>query len=487
MDRHHRRRATALGALATLAAWAVVACGDGGDGQEPQELRREPVGYTSDTPFTPSAGDGEPVSPPPEPGGTVASDAPGLYGGSREDARCDPQQMVDFLESHPPRAEAWAETRGLSAGDIRGYVAELTPVLLRSDTAVTNHGFTDGEAVAIPAVLQAGSAVLVDSTGTPVTKCACGNPLTAPPTGTEVTFRGAEWQHFSASSVTTIESSTTVNTDITLVDVDTGDIVVRPTGTEGDRDTPAPEPPDQDPLEPDTPPPATPQTTTPQQTTAGPTTPDETRPEQTTPDETTPQETTPEPTATPDSPDDDTPSPDADEDEERASWVVGGCAADDGRLRGTLRVRNHGDDPHTYEATVTFGPRGSPYGETTVSTPEVAPDETVSSQVATDATGDAPDGPVDCRVTRIQDDRGETPGQGPPLSPPPEATSPPETQSPTDTTSPPETESPTETDSPTPTTPGRTPDDEDRTPAPSPTPPETDEDTPLDDAPSPTD
>jgi hypothetical protein len=44
-------------------------------------------------------------------------------------------------------------------------------VLLRSDTVVTNHGFANGCSTTIPAVLQAGTAVLVDDKGVPVTKC----------------------------------------------------------------------------------------------------------------------------------------------------------------------------------------------------------------------------------------------------------------------------------------------------------------------------
>ena len=63
-----------------------------------------------------------------------------------------------FLEANPTEARAWADVQGIEVGEIGDYVDGLTPMVLRSDTAVTNHGFTDGVANPIPAVLQAGTA-----------------------------------------------------------------------------------------------------------------------------------------------------------------------------------------------------------------------------------------------------------------------------------------------------------------------------------------
>ncbi|MGH3907098.1 MAG: DUF6777 domain-containing protein, partial [Pseudonocardiaceae bacterium] len=42
------------------------------------------------------------------------------------------------------------------------------------DTRVTNHGYRDGKATDRQAVLQAGTAVLVDEKGRPRVKCGCG-------------------------------------------------------------------------------------------------------------------------------------------------------------------------------------------------------------------------------------------------------------------------------------------------------------------------
>ncbi|GAP52775.1 serine/threonine protein kinase [Streptomyces azureus] len=52
--------------------------------------------------------------------------------------------------------------------------------MLRADTGVTNHGFRAGRAAVLQAVLQAGTAVLVDDRGVPRVRCACGNPLRPP-------------------------------------------------------------------------------------------------------------------------------------------------------------------------------------------------------------------------------------------------------------------------------------------------------------------
>jgi hypothetical protein len=51
--------------------------------------------------------------------------------------------------------------------------------VLRAATSVTDHPYTDGAFVERPAVLAAGTAVLVNSYGEPTVKCYNGNPLTA--------------------------------------------------------------------------------------------------------------------------------------------------------------------------------------------------------------------------------------------------------------------------------------------------------------------
>jgi hypothetical protein len=139
----------------------------------------------------------------------------------------------------------WAGVLGISTVDIATYVDGLTPVILRSDVAVTNHGFANGRATTIPAVLQAGTAVLVDKYGFPVVKCFCGNPLTRPRVYSEPVYTGTPWTDFSRTSITIIQKTTVIIDTFTLVDPRTGESFTRPAGTDGTQDqptTPAPPP-----------------------------------------------------------------------------------------------------------------------------------------------------------------------------------------------------------------------------------------------------
>ncbi|HEX6873757.1 MAG TPA: toll/interleukin-1 receptor domain-containing protein [Micromonosporaceae bacterium] len=163
--------------------------------------------------------------------GAVSGDMRGLYGGTSDPKTCDPQGMVTFLRQHPDKAAAWAGTLGIAESEIGAFVAELTPLILRVDTRVTNHGFADGRATTVPAVLQAGTAVLVDKRGMPTVKCACGNPLTEPQSNPEPTFEGPQWPGFAAERVVVIQRSITVITTFTVTDLATGKQVSQPAGT----------------------------------------------------------------------------------------------------------------------------------------------------------------------------------------------------------------------------------------------------------------
>jgi hypothetical protein len=174
----------------------------------------------------------------------VTGDAPGLYGGTRNDSACDKAALVAFLQADAAKAGAWAQSLGITPGEIPGFVAGLTPAVLRVDTLVTNHGYRDGTATAMPAVLQSGIAVLVDRKGVPVVKCNCGNPLT-PPAGdldpAESDFEGPEWPGFNGEKVTIIGTPGQEVKKLTLVDSELGMAFERPVGSGGDRDGP-PEP-----------------------------------------------------------------------------------------------------------------------------------------------------------------------------------------------------------------------------------------------------
>src|SRR6185369_48344 len=132
-----------------------------------QEIFLEPATALGQNPFTPSAvlpqppatslgtdPAGAPVS-----GGTDASggqgsggevravhgDLPELYAGTRGSSPCDVGMMASSLGQNPDRGQAWAGTFNITAGQIPAFLSELTPVLLRTDTRVTSHGFTAGQ------------------------------------------------------------------------------------------------------------------------------------------------------------------------------------------------------------------------------------------------------------------------------------------------------------------------------------------------------
>jgi hypothetical protein len=167
---------------------------------------------------------------------TFPGDTPGLYGGSQNKAVCDATKMAAFLDTNPEKAKAWAKVLGIETKNIAEYISLLTPVTLRSDTAVTNHGFSNGKATTVPAVLQAGTAVFVNEFGVPVVKCSCGNPLTAPSSRKNAKYTGSSWSGFSADSVTAVRKSPDRMNDLVLVDPTTNTAFTRPTGTDGDAD-----------------------------------------------------------------------------------------------------------------------------------------------------------------------------------------------------------------------------------------------------------
>jgi len=184
--------------------------------------------------------------PPPQPvGGQIAptnGGEPGLYGGTRDSSVCDARKLVDFLNANADKARAWAGTLGIRAADIQGYVSGLTSVILRADTRVTNHGFENGAATSVQAVLQAGTAVLVDKFGVPRVKCYCGNPLLEPVESPQK-YAGPPWPGFEPNVVQVISPAPVEITVIVVVDVVTGAPFGRPVGTDGASDESATLPP----------------------------------------------------------------------------------------------------------------------------------------------------------------------------------------------------------------------------------------------------
>jgi pyruvate/2-oxoglutarate dehydrogenase complex dihydrolipoamide acyltransferase (E2) component len=237
-----------------VAALLLASCGDSSDPEPvattagvagPSEIMAEPVSSAGENPFTEPAGKDVPDLDPPagavRPSGgppRYRGSLPGLYGGTRNYATCDAQQLITFLEANPDKAAAWAGTLGIRPDQIRSYVQRLTPVLLRTDTRVTNHGFANGRATSLQSVLQAGTAVFVNRYGEPVVKCYCGNPLTPPILYERPVYVGPRWPRFEVRYVTIIERTVRIIDTYVLYDTKTGKTFTRPAGTDGDLDIP---------------------------------------------------------------------------------------------------------------------------------------------------------------------------------------------------------------------------------------------------------
>lgn len=172
-------------------------------------------------------------------------DTPGLHGGRRDVRTCDVEDLLDALADDDDRAEAWADALGIDDDEIEELVGALTPVRLRFDTRVTDHELHGDEAHPFPAVLEAGTAVLVDDTGVPRVRCNGGTPLTGPGS-----FDGDEddaldddlvenpddaWDDFDVDRIVVVEDADGVDAFV-LVDIDTGELFVRPVGTDGTHD-----------------------------------------------------------------------------------------------------------------------------------------------------------------------------------------------------------------------------------------------------------
>jgi hypothetical protein len=167
---------------------------------------------------------------------------PGLYGGTGEVDACDAQALVAFLEDHPDKAGAWSDVIGIGPEQIEEYVGGLTPVVLMTDTLVTNHGFRDGNAIGLMSVLEAGTAVMVDDRGVPRVKCNCGNPLTepAPVALTDAELTGDRWDGFDLDRVATVRAGEPVD-ELTLCDLRTGERSTRSVGSDPTSGSPPPD------------------------------------------------------------------------------------------------------------------------------------------------------------------------------------------------------------------------------------------------------
>jgi hypothetical protein len=169
------------GAVAVVAA-LLVACGSDGSGSASATQEELPVlEFQAPTdpgprPFAPASDVRGPDTIQPQRVGE------GPYGGTGSDLVCDRELLIDSLEARPGQLREWARVLGLAPDlpTVGRYIQGLKPVTLIQDTRVTNHTYESGAAVPFQAILQAGTAVLVNDKGVPVARCRCGNPLLEP-------------------------------------------------------------------------------------------------------------------------------------------------------------------------------------------------------------------------------------------------------------------------------------------------------------------
>ncbi|MDX6697101.1 MAG: hypothetical protein QOE65_498 [Solirubrobacteraceae bacterium] len=173
--------------LLVLTLCSVAACGSG-DGSK-SKPKGQVVRFQ------------KPTAPGPDPFTVRATDVTGPdrvqvgsgpYGGTGSDLVCDRELLIRSLKARPDRLRAWAEVVHVAPTyeAVAKYIRALKPVTLTRDTRVTNHSFVGGRATGYQAILQAGTAVLVDRYGVPRARCRCGNPLAEPVYVPEATCYG---------------------------------------------------------------------------------------------------------------------------------------------------------------------------------------------------------------------------------------------------------------------------------------------------------
>lgn len=243
-----------LAVVAAVVLTVVLTRPDGSGGSDGTtdsagEVLLQPAGKSGPDPFTESTardGDSTPPSPTAPPSSSASANvtrgvdgaAPGLYGGTRKVGSCDVEKQVTALQGDPAKSKAFASVLDIAPSAVPDYLRALTPVQLRMDTRVTNHGYRDGAPTAYQAVLQAGTAVLVDDRGVPRVRCACGNPL-APPVAQKSTPKrtGEAWPGYQSSNVVVVAPSTQVVNAFVMYDPESGEWFERDKGDTGADDT----------------------------------------------------------------------------------------------------------------------------------------------------------------------------------------------------------------------------------------------------------
>ena len=202
----------------------------GGVRAAPKPLRRQAHGSTR--PTTPSAALLAAL-----PNRAPRGDQVGLLDGNRGKSSCNLASLSTLLAGNPALGQAWADAENISYNDVPTFLRGLTPALLRVDTRVTSYAY-DGGPRPRHAVLQTGTAVLVDGLGLPRARCVGGNPLT-PPVGSRLkaVYRGERWARFNPKDIVTVTPAPQPVSKFVLIDVVTNKPFVRPADSDGSADS----------------------------------------------------------------------------------------------------------------------------------------------------------------------------------------------------------------------------------------------------------
>ncbi|WP_327692762.1 DUF6777 domain-containing protein [Streptomyces sp. NBC_00459] len=239
----------ATSVVAAVALIVVLTRSDGTTDRASGEVFLQAADKSGPDPFTESTAKDSSAPPATTPTATVSTTAtsnavrgvdggaPGLYGGTRKVASCDVEKQIRVLGAAPAKNGAFASVLGLKPAGVPAYLRSLTPVQLRMDTRVTNHGYRDAAATSYQAVLQTGTAVLVDDRGRPRVRCACGNPLTDPVRQQSAPrTKGDAWPSYRSSNVVVVAPATTVINIFVVYDPEHGDWFHRHHGDTGRHD-----------------------------------------------------------------------------------------------------------------------------------------------------------------------------------------------------------------------------------------------------------
>ena len=184
-------------AAGVAAGWLV------GGGEKPAEA-------AGPVQFTPAASvEADAFTPPADIKGLVTiKSAKAPFGGSGSNFVCDREKLVNFLSERPDHLRAWARVEAIPATDdkVAAYIRELRPATLLEPTRVTTHTFVRGKAIGSQAILEGGTAVLVDEQGAIRTRCRTGAPLLDPILSTSETCKSCPANYKPPASVKLAQS-----------------------------------------------------------------------------------------------------------------------------------------------------------------------------------------------------------------------------------------------------------------------------------------